>query len=51
MGKTVAGHGNTKRGLEIEGYAEEAVIHWNAPPLALSQQLCCKLALQRMYNV
>jgi hypothetical protein len=28
MGKTVAGHGNTKRGLEIEAHAEEAVIHW-----------------------
>jgi hypothetical protein len=49
MGKTVAGHGNTKRGLEIEAHAEEAVIHWNAPSLALSQQLC-KLTLQCMYN-
>jgi hypothetical protein len=27
MGKMVADHGDIKRGLEIEHYAQEAVIH------------------------
>jgi hypothetical protein len=36
----VADHGDIKRGLEIEHYAQEAVIHWNAPPLAKSRGFC-----------
>jgi hypothetical protein len=49
MGKKVAGHGDVKRGLEIESYAEEAVIAWNAPPLAQSRWLC-EEALQPQYK-
>ena len=26
--------------LEIENYAKEAVVHWNAPPPALARELC-----------
>ena len=40
MGKIVAQHGAVKRGLEIENYAKEAVVHWNAPPPALARELC-----------
>ena len=37
MGKMVADHGDVARGLELENYAEEAIVHWNAPPLAQSK--------------
>jgi hypothetical protein len=40
MGKAVAGHGDVKRGCDIENYAQEAIIHWNAPLLAKSKGYC-----------
>ena len=40
MGEIVAQHDDVKRGLEIENYAKEAVVHWNAPPPALARELC-----------
>ena len=50
MGKMVAGHGDIKRGLEIEHYAQEAVIrHWNAPPLAKSRGFC-EAALKHQFT-
>jgi hypothetical protein len=49
MGKMVAGHGDIKRGLEIEHYAQEAVIHWNAPPLATSRGFC-EAALKHQFT-
>ena len=50
MGKTVATHGRTDRGnIDIETYAEEAVIHWNGPPPAQSKGICIE-ALKAIYK-
>jgi hypothetical protein len=49
MGKTVADHGDVKRGCEIENFAQEAIIHWNAPPLAKSKGYCTAV-LQRHFE-
>ena len=43
MGKTVADHANAKRGCDIETYTNEAVVHWNAPPIAKSRAFCIKV--------
>ena len=41
MGKTVADHGDIKRGnIDIETYTEEAVIHWNGPPPTQAKGIC-----------
>ena len=50
MGKTVATHGSTDRGnIDIAAYAEEAVIHWNGPPLAQSTGVC-RQALKALFG-
>ena len=50
MGKTVADHGDIKRGnIDIETYTEEAVIHWNGPPPAQSKGICIE-ALKAMFG-
>ena len=50
MGKTVATHGSTDRGnIDIAAYAEEAVIHWNGPPLAQSTGVCTE-ALKAVFG-
>ena len=50
MGKTVARHGSTDRGnIDIETYAEEAIIHWNGPPLAQSTGVC-REALKALFG-
>ena len=50
MGKMVADHGRTDRGnIDIETYAEEAIIHWNGPPLAQSTGVC-RQALKALFG-
>ena len=50
MGKTVADHGDIKRGnIDIETYTEEAVIHWNGPPPTQSKRICIE-ALKAMFG-
>ena len=46
MGKTVADHADAKRGCHIETYTNEAVVHWNAPPIAKSRAFCIKVLKQ-----
>ena len=46
MGKTVADHADAKRGCKIETYTNEAVVHWNAPPIALARAFCIKVLKQ-----
>jgi hypothetical protein len=50
MVKMVADHGDIKRGLEIEHYAQEAVIHWNAPPGLAKSRGFCEAALKHQFT-